>query len=123
MQFPTQLCRHFCRQGLLGLLVQLLLASQQVMQKLRSEAKGLKGAIVSALLSASNTFIMARRLLAGLDLRYALQPPTAGAKLVALLTAALLAPVYALAQKLVFSKVGAGVCGCCMCRLQSNKAQ
>lgn len=78
---------------------------EQVMQKLKAEATSLKGVVVSALLSASNTFITARRLLAGVDLRYALQPPTAGAKLTALLTAALLAPVYALAQKLVFNKV------------------
>ena len=77
------------------------------MQKLKSEARGVKGIIVSALLSASNTFVMARRLLAGVDLRYALQPPSAAARLTALVTAALLTPVYALAQKLVFSKVGA----------------
>jgi long-chain acyl-CoA synthetase len=81
----------------------------KVMQKLRADATGVKGVIVSALLSASNTFIMARRLLSGLDLRYALNPPTAGAKLTAIITAALLAPVYALAQKLVFSKVRAAL--------------
>lgn len=77
----------------------------QVMQKLKAEAKGIKGVVVSSLLSASNTFVMARRLLAGVDLRYALQPPTAAARLTALVTVALLTPVYALAQKLVFSKV------------------
>eukprot|EP00878_Enallax_costatus_P036567 GHUV01041074.1.p1 GENE.GHUV01041074.1~~GHUV01041074.1.p1 ORF type:complete len:511 (+),score=205.18 GHUV01041074.1:480-2012(+) len=81
----------------------------KVMQKLNSEAKGVKGVIVSALLSASNTFVMARRLLAGVDLRYALQPPSAAARLTALVTAALLTPVYALAQKLVFSKVRAAL--------------
>lgn len=75
------------------------------MQKLNSEAQGVKGVLVKALIAASNSFIMARRLLAGVDLRYAMQPASAATRLVALVTLALLAPVYALANKLVFSKV------------------
>eukprot|EP00775_Hariotina_reticulata_P004816 gene4816-5063_t len=81
----------------------------KVMVKLKSEATGIKRHIVSALLSASNAFIVARRLLQGRDLRYAVRPAGAASKLVALLTAALLAPVYALAQKLLFSKVRAAL--------------
>jgi hypothetical protein len=78
----------------------------QVMTKLKLEATGVKRHIVTALLAASNTFIMARRLLQGTDLRHAVHPASAASKLVALMTAALLAPAYALAQQLLFSKVG-----------------
>jgi len=77
----------------------------QVMAKLSAEAKGIKGAIVSALLSASNTFITARRVAQGASLLHALQRPSAAQRLVAAATVLLLVPLYALAQKLVFSKV------------------
>ena len=80
------------------------------MTKLTAEAKGLKGALVSALLSASYSFITARRVVAGVSLLHALLPPSMMQRLVAAATVAVLAPVYALAQKLVFSKVGV----CCL---------
>lgn len=84
------------------------------MSKLTSEAKGVKGAIVSALLSASYAFITARRVAAGVSLLHALQAPTAVQRVVAAATVAVLAPVYALAQKLVFSKVSLCVFYCCV---------
>jgi long-chain acyl-CoA synthetase len=76
------------------------------MAKLKAEAKGAKGAIVSMLLSASYAFIAARRVVTGTSLLHALTPPSAAQRLLAAATVALLAPVYALAQRLVFSKVG-----------------
>eukprot|EP00879_Flechtneria_rotunda_P005441 GHRR01005734.1.p1 GENE.GHRR01005734.1~~GHRR01005734.1.p1 ORF type:complete len:588 (+),score=208.21 GHRR01005734.1:736-2499(+) len=81
----------------------------KVMAKLRAEATGLKAVIVSALLSASNTYIAARRVLQGVSLTHALQPPSAAANLTAMLTVTLLTPIYALAQRLVFSKVRAAL--------------
>lgn len=89
-------CVHMCW-SLCGL--------SQVMAKLSSEAKGLKGAVVSALLSASYAYIQARRVVGGVSLLHALQAPSAVQRVVAAVTAALLAPVYAVAQKLVWSKV------------------
>lgn len=77
----------------------------QVMSKLKSEATGLKGSLVSALLSASTTYIQARRVVTGHSLLHAAAPPSAGQRLVAAVSMALTAPLYALAQKLVFGKV------------------
>lgn len=71
----------------------------------------MKGAIVAALLAASNTFIAARRLVNGVDIRYARQAAPAAAWLTALVSMVLTAPLYALAQKLVFSKVRRGDAG------------
>lgn len=76
------------------------------MAKLSSEAKGIKGVVVAALLAASNTFVSARRLATGTALAHAHTPPSNQQQLAAWLMVAVLAPVYALAQKLVFSKVG-----------------
>jgi long-chain acyl-CoA synthetase len=78
------------------------------MSKLQAEATGLKGHLVSALLSASYTHIQTRRVLQGTSLLHALQPPSAAQRLLAAVSLAVTAPLYALAQKLVFSKV----CGC-----------
>jgi hypothetical protein len=75
------------------------------MSKLQSEATGLKGHIVSALLSASYTHIQARRLLQGVSLLAAQQAPGPLQRLLAAVSLALTAPLYALAQKLVFAKV------------------
>lgn len=86
----------------------------QVMSKLQAEATGLKGHIVSALLSASYTHIQAGRALQGTSLLHAHQPSSTAQRLLAAVSLALTAPLYALAQKLVFSKVRrcAGVCWC-----------
>lgn len=75
------------------------------MAKLKSEASGLKGALVSALLSASATYVQARRVVTGHSLLHAAAPPSAGQRLVAAVSMALTAPLYVLAQKLVFGKV------------------
>jgi hypothetical protein len=77
----------------------------QVMAKLQAEAQGVKGFIVSALLSASYAHIEARRVVTGHSLLHATQPPSAVQQLVAAATVAATALLYALAQKLVFSKV------------------
>jgi hypothetical protein len=77
----------------------------QVMAKLQAEAQGVKGFIVSALLSASYAHIEARRVVMGHSLLHATQPPSAVQQLVAAATVAATALLYALAQKLVFSKV------------------
>lgn len=77
----------------------------QVMTKLQSEATGVKGAIVSALLSASYTHIQARRVATGHSLTHAQAAPSAVQRVVAAATVTLTAPLYALAQKLVFAKV------------------
>lgn len=79
------------------------------MAKLQSEAQGVKGTIVSALLSASFAHIEACRVVTGHSLLHATQPPSAVQRVVAAVTVAATAPLYALAQKLVFSKVSAGV--------------
>ncbi len=83
----------------------LLLLLLQVMTKLQAEAKGVKGAIVSALLSASYAHIQARRVVAGTSLLHALKAPSLVQRVVAAATMAVTAPLYAVAQKLVFSKV------------------
>jgi hypothetical protein len=91
-----------CKALLLLLLLLLLL---QVMAKLKSEATGVKGAIVAALLAASNAHIAARRTVSGMDVQYARASPALAVRLAALVTMAVTAPLYALAQKLIFSKV------------------
>lgn len=83
----------------------MLLLLLQVMAKLKSEATGAKGAIVAALLAASAAHVAARRTVARLDLTYARASPPAGVRLAALVMMAVTTPLYALAQKLVFSKV------------------
>lgn len=75
------------------------------MAKLKSEASGLKGSLVSALLSASATYIQAQRVVTGHSLLHATTPPSAWQRLLAAVSMALTAPLYALAQKLVFGKV------------------
>jgi hypothetical protein len=77
----------------------------QVMAKLTSEATGIKAALVPALLSASYAFIAARRVLTGTALQHAVAPPSLPQRLVAAATVAVLGPVYALAQRVLWSKV------------------
>jgi hypothetical protein len=79
----------------------------QVMAKLKADATGAKGAIVAALLAASNAHIAARRTANGLDVQHARAQPSLAVRVAAVVMVALTAPLYALAQKLIFSKVGA----------------
>uniref|UniRef100_A0A383VM20 AMP-dependent synthetase/ligase domain-containing protein n=1 Tax=Tetradesmus obliquus TaxID=3088 RepID=A0A383VM20_TETOB len=81
----------------------------KVMAKLKSEATGAKGAIVAALLAASAAHVAARRTVTRLDLTYARASPPAAVRLAALVMMAVTTPLYALAQKLVFSKVRAAL--------------
>jgi hypothetical protein len=78
----------------------------QVMAKLKADAVGAKGAIVAALLAASNAHIAARRTANGLDVQHARVASSLAVRVAALVTVALTAPLYALAQRLIFSKVG-----------------
>ncbi|KAG1659137.1 hypothetical protein FOA52_013806 [Chlamydomonas sp. UWO 241] len=66
---------------------------------------GVRKAVAMALLAASQTYVRARRTIEGTALRYARAPPPPWQLLMATLLATLLAPLHALAQKLVFAKV------------------
>lgn len=87
----------------------MLLCAQQVSAKLRAEATGLRGVIVSALLAASLAHTSARRVLAGVDVRYARLPPGPLELLWAGLLAVATAAGHALARTLIWSKVRAAL--------------
>ncbi len=74
------------------------------MAKLQAE-KGVKKAIVNTLVSASRAYVRARRTSQGVDLQYALQPRPLLVGLWATVLTVLLAPLHALATKLVYGKV------------------
>jgi hypothetical protein len=80
------------------------------MAKLKADATGAKGAIVTALLAASNAHIAARRTASGLDVQHARVAPSLAVRVAAVVTVALTAPLYALAQKLIFSRVRVRSC-------------
>ncbi|GBF88603.1 long-chain-fatty-acid-ligase [Raphidocelis subcapitata] len=80
----------------------------KVMAKLRSE-KGVKGAIVKALLAASLAYVAANRVALGTALAYARAAPPLGVAVWASLLAALLRPIHRIADALVFAKVRAAL--------------
>lgn len=65
-------------------------------------------AIVETLLAASTAFVRAKRITSGTALQYAVSPPPPLTLVWAALLSVLLAPVHALAKKLVYKKVRAG---------------
>lgn len=80
----------------------------KVMAKLKAE-KGVKGAVVAALIAASLAYVTASRVAQGTALAFARAPRPAAVAAWAALTAALLRPVHQLADALVFSKVRAAL--------------
>jgi long-chain acyl-CoA synthetase len=62
-------------------------------------------ALASLLLSASNTYIRAKRLLSGMDVLFALRRPSVFQRLAAAALSLLLLPLYKLAQAAVFKKI------------------
>ncbi|KAF5840693.1 hypothetical protein DUNSADRAFT_15788 [Dunaliella salina] len=76
----------------------------QVMQRMRS-APPLRQKIVGLFLAISTSYIKARRVVQGMDLKYALNPRPLPTLLGAYLLSALLQPLHALATKVVWSKV------------------
>ncbi|PRW33092.1 long-chain-fatty-acid-- ligase [Chlorella sorokiniana] len=73
------------------------------------KASGLRRALATNLLAAAAAYVQARRVVQGLDLKYALQPRPVGALLQAWLASVLLAPLHWLCQKLVAAKVRVAV--------------
>lgn len=65
---------------------------------------GLRALLGAALVAGSNAWVRARRVLQGLDLRFALEPPSLLERVSAALLSLLLWPVWWLASRLVFSK-------------------
>ncbi|KAI8477469.1 MAG: hypothetical protein J3K34DRAFT_2620 [Monoraphidium minutum] len=80
----------------------------KVMAKLKSET-GVKGAIVSALMTASLAYVAANRVAQGVSLAFAREARPIAVGLWAALLAALLRPLHQLADALVFTKVRAAL--------------
>lgn len=90
--------------------VPLVLATlyDKVMVKFKAES-ALRRSIITALLAASVAYVRARRTVQGMDLRWATTPRPPHVLALALAVAAALAPLHALATKLVHSKIRAAL--------------
>ncbi|KAI3431692.1 hypothetical protein D9Q98_004738 [Chlorella vulgaris] len=76
----------------------------RVLQTLK-KASSLRRTLATSLLAASAAFVRARRVVEGVDLRYAVQPRPLTALVAAWLQMRLLVPLYWLCQRLVVAKV------------------
>ncbi len=79
----------------------------QIMGKIKSE-KGIRGAVAAALISVSLAYVAANRVAQGMSLAFARAPRPLGIAVWAAVVAAVLRPLHALADALVFAKVGRG---------------